>query len=455
MEPLLQAVFEMAAGFGRPDKDVDRDGWNNKWEESLAVFEQYRSNPKHELEEPTNAPQNDSEILDVAADPSAPAVENQADHLFRKSDILLSVQTFSMLYMEQKRASAGIHFRDAWVSMTTEKERAEIVLEALYQASSRSKETEICRQWCPDSTVEHLSSSPWTVVNLSYKMASSEGLLCPLPRYPPHPIVSQLMQTSALRSLQTIVQLQRAHFMTLLFWNILLAFYKGSEALEIQALTMQASPETKKYLRELTEVTDFCWNCSKSKVEDVELSACAKCQSVRIRTCYCSRECQRKDWIRGDPKPHKDICGQSTAELFNEDAMYPNPKPNRDINRQIEFLRKNPECDYAFWLSSKPAVMFTCSQNDPHAREEFIAARRQAMRTRSKKAVTAMCRLVLPWMVDSDITWERAARQLYREYGHEIMIKDIQHYHIILINYPKDLKIVREFLKGKAGTVTV
>lgn len=159
------------------------------------------------------------------------------------------------------------------------------------------------------------------------------------------------------------------------------------------------------------------------------LKRCTKCAAVGRRVEYCSRECQIKDWKKGEPIPHKEICGKNSQEgpsrvdleqyrateaRFRDDLI-PAPSPHFQrspaLLKQMERLQQAPYYDYI--LDNNTAFVL----NDDSERQRFIIARRRALANGDVASVSEMCAVMKPYLRLYNVSLLKMAQQLCNEFG--------------------------------------
>ncbi|KAL1729144.1 hypothetical protein EV714DRAFT_273929 [Schizophyllum commune] len=345
-----------------------------------------------------------------------------------------------------------------WTAFTPE-ERREYCLEGLYMASTQyGADLGFNRKWCPDLTLDRLSSTPTTYLSLLRRF---------VPEDLEHTITDLIVIEDAAvnRLIQNVPkimvdrwQCDRMFYLSMVVWRILLAVYGEQEGGQVvaspvgnrnrdlpkemkkAAKNVMGSAEYRDFSRNVkanqkadNQARHYCMTCYKTAGAVAAngggaLRRCSKCASVGRVVEYCSKECQVKDWRSGYPVPHKKICGitvedtpavdneqcQSQAPRFREDLI---PPPSSGIKRspwllkQIERVQEPPYVDYVLPTGDG------FNLNDSTERELFMVVRRRAFQNGDATSVGELYALIHPYMAKNDISATALAKQLRQEYS--------------------------------------
>ncbi|KAJ7441093.1 hypothetical protein FB451DRAFT_1058310 [Mycena latifolia] len=280
-------------------------------------------------------------------------------------------------------------FESHWTTRCSVKEREDFILEGLVRACQASPDFEDHRKWCPELTLKRLNyGSGQGFIDLLKKLTLQDLDVVPsdfrtVPNVvfdkmhvidDPNPHPGRVLAKKACDS-------QRTYLLTMVVWNILLAFYRESENYGL-VKGQRADPEVLERLEELvgneTVVKEVgretaanrrlaerhCTSCGlpAEKAGVATLAACQRCKAIDRLVFYCSKKCQATDWKTGNP-PHKTICGkagaiaeallapkapESAADAEDDDFPPPEPGYKRSpaLLHQLKLLKENPQMDY-------------------------------------------------------------------------------------------------------------
>lgn len=196
----------------RPDKYSDRARWNESWEhdlESTYTGIGLRGVPPHQL-----TPQ-DRQFLSMLGPSSNLYAE-------RASREIVELQQDLSEFAVKKIAVDD--FRAKWKALPSAR-REELVLEALFQASIASPDTEAHRRWCPEMTITFLAG-PGEEGFLTLLMKFIQDTIT-APILVPHMHVERIFETEPYSlTLAKHGRLHRAYFISLVLWRVLLAFVR-------------------------------------------------------------------------------------------------------------------------------------------------------------------------------------------------------------------------------------
>ncbi|KAJ7440771.1 hypothetical protein B0H11DRAFT_1827672 [Mycena galericulata] len=377
-------------GFGdspkSPPFSEDRRGWNAAWESDLVTI--FGSGV--EISVPNRRP-----IPSVISG----LPKEYYDMMLSDGNVSILQSMKSQICVLQRdltrKASkrfAEDDFEAHWTTRCSVKEREDFILEGLVRACLASPDFESHRKWCPELTLKRLNHESGkgfiellkklthqdldkvpndykTVPNAVYdKISSVEG---------PNPHPGCVMAKKGCDN-------GRTYLLTMVVWNILLAFYGEYENYGLDKGQREDPDELKRLKklfghevdvksvaketaanRQLPQAGRHCTSCrlpaEKAGVET--LSACQRCKAVGRLVFYCSKNCQTTDWKTGEP-PHKTICGKkgAIAEAFlspstpdavpadDDDEDFPPPSPGYTrspaLLHQLKLLKENPQMDY-------------------------------------------------------------------------------------------------------------
>ncbi|KAJ7834654.1 hypothetical protein B0H14DRAFT_2798188 [Mycena olivaceomarginata] len=372
-------------GFGdspkSPSFTKDRRGWNSAWEHDLATL--YGS--EVEISYLGGRP-----VPDLTA-----GLPTEYYDMMLGDAHVLNLQTITkqicILQRDLTRKSserfAEDDFESHWMNRSTAKEREDFILEGFVRACLASPGFEEQRKWCPELTLKRLNHG------------SGEGFLDLLKnlmfpdldkvpndfRTVPNAVYDKIHAFGDASShpgcalAKKASESRRTYLLTMVVWNILLAFYNESEEYNL-GKGVRKDPEELKRIKQLfgniVDTRDIsretaasrllgerqCTSCGlpAAKAGVAALAACQRCKAIDRLVLYCSKKCQAADWKGGHP-PHKTICGKEGAIVqsllttaseatVDEDDIFPPPKPGYTrspaLLYQLKRLRENPEVDY-------------------------------------------------------------------------------------------------------------
>ncbi|KAJ6567846.1 hypothetical protein B0H10DRAFT_1054095 [Mycena sp. CBHHK59/15] len=176
------------------------------------------------------------------------------------SQLCLSVATKEVCRLQDDLASLAARqfsnddFEKKWAQLTDTR-RGALVLEALVAAASVGPDMESRRNWCPEMTVEFLARDRGKNLIDLLDQLMPEDLTQPItePLFIPNKAVDLLFQPLCKRAARGLY-VERAYFLTLVLWRILLAFYELKEDYIIGKSPRSSGSETKSTLQPLSEL---------------------------------------------------------------------------------------------------------------------------------------------------------------------------------------------------------
>lgn len=223
-------------------------------------------------------------------------------------------------------------FENRWLGLTGE-QRREFVMEGIYR-TMRIPDMEDRRQWCPDSTLAHLTSDNGKTYLNMLKGLLPEDLHTPLtePTQIPHPVIDRFFSLSASDlnkpGMKTMIRMHRQsriYCLSAILWNILLAcvraFYllfsfpcaltksffaylqEGKDEPQITVkpprqgrrerdMSPERAEHARLYRKLMQDVPYVCSRCEKNEKQlapGKKLMSCTKCRKIDRRVLYCSR----------------------------------------------------------------------------------------------------------------------------------------------------------------------
>ncbi|KAF7794717.1 hypothetical protein EIP86_005855 [Pleurotus ostreatoroseus] len=389
------------------------------------------------------------------------------------------------LVREAAARFAGDDLENKWLS-TPDARRREIILEGIYKTMCLP-DMENRRKWCPESTLHHLASNNGkTYIDLLKAYLPADlSVSINDPIQIPHSVMDRLlslkpseMNQPGMKTIIQLYKLSRAYCLSLVVWNILLAFCginenqnpvrapraKGAGEI-LKGLGKSASKEAKEIAKQHIKLTkelhDCCSACGK---HESGLNAGQKMMACKPHLMHV-RECQIQDWKTGKPYPHKQVCGRLINEDVDEalkeaatklddqdvedDGQIPPADPSfkrsAALLHQISLLKKHPQIDYmvriAYTLSVislrlmsmiaqfvKPHPKPDCgiSLPNPVQRLLFNLCRTKAFETGDPDFVKQMYKMLKQAVENNPASGVKALdvrRQLEREFG--ITLDDI------------------------------
>ncbi|KAI5822907.1 hypothetical protein K523DRAFT_358034 [Schizophyllum commune Tattone D] len=425
------------ATFG-PNPDQPREQWNNSWERAIVAFyegPQLRYSGPLSLAEPKNLLAYGHSLLvkDI--------LDLQNDLVF-KATLRLRCDD-----LENK-----------WTSFTVS-QRREFCLEGLFTACTvYGVDLGMCRKWCPELTLDSLSSQPEKYLALVRRFASNDL---------ENKITTPIMVVNA--TVDTFIRYlpeidierhlyERTFYLSMMVWRTLLAIYGETErgnvirgpagsrkrdlpkALREMYKATMGDGEYREMFRDIrqSQITDnrsnhYCEACRRTAEAIQEsggapLRRCPKCRKAGRTVEYCSRECQVKDWKTGEPVSHKEICGKALTNLpaidfaahrarsprFQDDLV-PQPAPGFKrsplLLKQMQTVQTPPYYADYILLGETPFLL-----NDDRERELFMVVRRRAFRDGDERSVSELYTILKPYLQQHDIPLDAFRSQLRKEY---------------------------------------
>ncbi|KAJ7618730.1 hypothetical protein FB45DRAFT_932305 [Roridomyces roridus] len=324
-------------GFGdspkSPSFEVDRRGWNAAWERDLATIYGSGIPISYPNRRPipsitSGLPPQHYEMM--LAEGNTANLQNMARQIcVLQRDLTKSLLSDLQRMISRRGGLGGVC-----------KDREDLILEALVRACRASPDFEEHRK-CPELTLKRLNNdSGKGYIDLVKKLCHND-----LERVPsdfktvPNTVYDQL--TAAGRNAhpgellaKKSLDASRTYLLTMVVWNVLLAYYGESERYGLdkgQRGTMEENKSMKEAFRAdlgskamksaMSEVSanrenaeHHCTSCNlpASKLGLTTLSACQRCKAIDRLVYYCSKQCQTTDWKTGTP-PHKTVCGKKGA----------------------------------------------------------------------------------------------------------------------------------------------
>ncbi|KAI0797248.1 hypothetical protein BC629DRAFT_257379 [Irpex lacteus] len=379
-----------------PDPKVSLRAWDESWADALETS--------------CNRPLATHRRLWDTLDINLSVVSSPLSQPSQESRMALDKMTGEVCTLQNDLAKAFVQkcihndFELKWWEQTRQR-LEEVILEGIYRAT--------CVAWlgnqrkmCPEITLRALSSDgglPYLelVKKVLPPMLASETVAITEPAYVSHSVVDHILSLTPREARVPIVQHQiqvarvsRMYFLTMALWNIFLV-YHGEEEEYATSKAFRPTAQDKEWLKAIAAgnahveqnmhrrtLREFelerssqivaCWGCGKAQstlpAGAKPFQACSKCNAIGRRILYCSRDCQRKDWSHGVPRPHKAFCGkaqptseledlspatkvQDTSQIMRGCIPDPDPSFHRPpaLLHQLTFLRQPPYCDYTVW----------------------------------------------------------------------------------------------------------
>ncbi|KJA22125.1 hypothetical protein HYPSUDRAFT_665697 [Hypholoma sublateritium FD-334 SS-4] len=375
--------FGLDWGRTRPDKDVARVAWNKSWETDL---EQYYSALKKGHIKGINIPLHVQNFVRGPAQKIELALLQQTRHVGR---LQKDIRNFAL----PKLAIEDLENKWRLLDPTR---REQLILLAFYKASTSSPDMEHHRKWCPEMTIAKIAANDGKYfIDLLTTLVTqrSDALEAEVVNFP-NPMFDYLLRTLGIDAtgerMKRYALSNRTYFISLVGWRILLAFFnldepsyvgKPPKVEEIDPIERAKQLGSKEFVRQVkhdakqfksdlaqSQAVNTCWNCDKGTSYlpvGTQLLVCSRCKGIGRIIRYCSRECQKRDWKSGLPKPHRVICGKpledgaptvskeeaSRSSAHPEsDLMIPYPDPNFErspaLLYQIRKIKEHRESDY-------------------------------------------------------------------------------------------------------------
>ncbi|KAF7375367.1 hypothetical protein MSAN_00424200 [Mycena sanguinolenta] len=254
----------------------------------------------------------------------------------------------------------------------------------------------------------------------------------------------------------------RAYLLTMVVWNVLLAFYGESETygllkgpredrgdLKFLKETFSDEIDVKRVVSETAanrqSAEHHCTSCGlpASRAGVATLLACQRCKAIGRLVFYCSKKCQATDWKTGR-RPHKTVCGKVGAirdaylapkepELADEDDDddffgEPNPGYVRSpaLLHQLQMLKENPGVDYVF-IRPHPHEDHGVMLQDPLGRMFFMLCMKRAVCDYSPRETFKMFQQLEPSARNAPgFSVAQLKNQFLKEYGIDVDVAKAQ-----------------------------
>ncbi|KAF7335709.1 hypothetical protein MVEN_02226400 [Mycena venus] len=429
-------------GFGdspkSPSFETDRRGWNSAWERDLATV--YGTG------------------LEISPASRRPVPSIVAD---------LPKQYYEMMLADAQRMTLSLTGRP----VVQTKSAKILFLEGLVRACKASPDFEDHRKWCPELTLKRLNrDSGKGFVELLKQLTLQD-----LDKVPddiktvPNAVYDKINALPANPHPGLVVAKKscdcgRTYLLTMVVWNVLLAFYGESEQYGLIKGQRDDPEHLKRLKKSLSGEVDVkrvasetaanrqraerhCTSCglpaSKAGVET--LSACQRCKAIDRLVFYCSKKCQVADWKTGRP-PHKTICGKvgairdayfapkptepTPAEDDDDDFPPPNPGYVRSpaLLHQLKLLKENPQMDYVL-VRPDPHPDHGVILQDPLGSMFFKVCMNRAVCDHSPREVFKMFQQLEPTARNAPgFGVEKLKKQMLKEYGIDVDAVKAEHY---------------------------
>lgn len=204
-----------------PEERKRRIKWNMEWERKLKN----KYFPGIELQgslSETMAPATVKFLAELSPHVNLQYISRVRELCILQKDLSsFAVQKLAMDDLENK-----------WYGMQ-QKDRENFILDGIWRAAHVGPDSERQREWCPEITIENLSSLTGQVGFIRLlKMLMPNDLDDELtePIMVPHPVIDKLLPSSGdTTSFDfTNIRLNRCYFMTMTAWQILLSFVRGN-----------------------------------------------------------------------------------------------------------------------------------------------------------------------------------------------------------------------------------
>lgn len=423
----------------RPDKHIDRSAWNKSWEDDLKRYELL----PHDVFANVGISTERRKFNDALTPQSRLWLEKQTQHI-------CVLQQDIRNYALPRLATDDLEAK--WNKLDLDR-RKEILLEALYQTSCVAHDMENYRKWCPEMTLPNLSANNGRLfIDLLKEILPDDPTKQPIIFM--HPTIDLISRYKSLEPLKPAIESNRCYFISMTVWRILLALYDVDESYNLAKLSNTRTSrkeglaftkqifgkEAKSIIRQelkahkkLAELAvPVCWHCDKDQSQlpaGLQLKVCSKCKEIGRLIHYCSKECQRENWKKGIPRPHKLICGrplmeenQQTSQKgrdFDDKIPEPDPSFKRTpaLLHQIKLLKTEANPDYVLVQPGLVDPDIGIQIPDPGIRNIFLIFRRRALKSGDSIAVNLMCQILLSFIVHSQFTAKKLVDQLEKEYG--------------------------------------
>ncbi|KAJ7681670.1 hypothetical protein B0H17DRAFT_1181942 [Mycena rosella] len=452
-------------GFGSSPKSPsftkDRRGWNSAWERDLATV--FGSSVEMTFTSNRSVPNL-----------TAGLPKEYYDMMLADANVL-NLQTITSqicilqrdLTRKSSKRFAEDDFESDWTTRCSVKEREDFILEGLVRACQASPDFEEHRKWyqvsirssCPELTLKRLNhGSGQGFLDLLKKMTlqdldkiPSEFKTVPNVVYDKLHAIADPKPHPGWVLAKKSCDSTRAYLLTMVVWNILLAFYGESENYGL-VKGQRTDPGQLKRLKELggSDVKSIaretaanrllgerhCTSCGlpAEKAGVATLAACQRCKAINRLVFYCSKKCQAADWKTGHP-PHKTICGKEgaiaeallspvPAQVDDDDELFPAPNPGYTrspaLLHQLKLLKENPQVDYVL-VQPDPHPDHGVVLQDAMGGMFFKLCMRRAVCDRSPREVLMMFQQLEPTAQGAPgFGVAKLKKQLLKEYGVDV-----------------------------------
>lgn len=220
----------------RPSMHSSRAAWEKSWADDLD--KNYRTGPLARL----------PGLATVVPPGAATAFTSDATLMQMQQEVTLICKMQHDLAKAAARRFAEDDFEAKWKAQSDEKRR-EVIMEGIYRTMCLP-DMEDRRQWCPDSTLKHLSSANGDAYLRMLKTLLPADLEAQLtePKQIPHPVMDRLFKLSAadakrpgFKTIMRMYSLSRTYCLTTIAWNIFLTFVRAScQCIVLSKLTIMS-----------------------------------------------------------------------------------------------------------------------------------------------------------------------------------------------------------------------
>ncbi|KAJ7738756.1 hypothetical protein B0H16DRAFT_1891232 [Mycena metata] len=449
-----------------PSFKKDRRGWNAAWERDLVTL--YGSS------------------VEISAGGRSPPTLLQNlptpyyDMMLADAQVLTLQRITSQICVLQRdltrksaRRFAEDDFESHWTTRCSVKEREDFILEGLVRACEASPDFEDHRKWCPELTLKRLNhGSGKGYIELLKKLTLQD--LDNVPdhfRTVPNAVFDKMTAVGSnphpgLVMVKKHHDASRTYLLTMVVWNILLAFYGESETYGLQKNHRNEAEALKPFEQDLSAkeikrvakenaanrrlAEHHCTSCnlpaSRAGVET--LSACQRCKAIDRLVYYCSKQCQVTDWKTGHP-PHKTICGKKGAlkDAFlapeareptpsnaddDDDDFFGPPEPgyvrSPALLHQLKLIKENPKVDYVL-VQPDPHPDHGVVLQDAMGSMFFKLCMKRAVTGPAPREVYKMFQQLEPTARNAPgFGVAKLKQQLLKEYGFDVDVVKAEHY---------------------------
>ncbi|KAJ7110726.1 hypothetical protein C8R43DRAFT_1243070 [Mycena crocata] len=429
-----------------PSFEKDRRGWNAAWERDLATI--YGSGVDISLASRRPVPSIVARLPVTYYD-----MMLTDSHVLNMQSMTTQICTLQRdLTRKSARRFAEDDFEAHWTTRCSVNQREDFILEGLVRACQASPDFEDHRRWCPELTLKRLNyASGEGYIKLLKKLSLQDLDKIPddfktvpnrvydkinaITDAKPHP--GMLMAKKACDS-------GRTYLLTMVVWNILLAFYDESETYGLVKGQRQDPEELKRLKKLAGKEVDVksvvsetaanrqlaerhCTSCGlpAERAGVPTLSACQRCKAIDRLVFYCSKACQTADW-KTEGRHYEGALAPKPSATASDDDEDDFPAPNSGYTRspallhQLKLMRENPNVDYVL-VRPHPHEDHGVMLQDIMGKMFFKVCFNRAICDHSPREVFKMFQMMEPTAQNAPgFGIAKLKQQLMKEYGIDV-----------------------------------